>query len=30
MSVALIPLLRKADDPNITVIASIAALANQR
>lgn len=30
MSVALLPLLRKAEDPNITVIASIAALANQR
>jgi NAD(P)-dependent dehydrogenase (short-subunit alcohol dehydrogenase family) len=30
MTVAMLPLLRKAEAPNVTVIASIAGLANQR
>ena len=30
MTVSLLPLLRKADGANVTVIASIAGLANQR
>lgn len=30
MTVAMLPMLRKAEAPNVTVIASIAGLANQR